>query len=446
MAIKKISELVAITTITADDLLLVVDAETSTTRQITAADAADELVNLPSAIPTLIQTELDLKLDASDYSPVGISVKIPVIAATTANITTLSAIRAGDVVDGVTLANANRLLVKNQSDPTENGIYVISSSTAPARAADFAEAGDINNGFVLVNGGTTQRGSGWAVQSNITAVDTDPIIFVQFSAALVGVTAASVGLGNVDNTSDLNKPLSTATTTALNSKQNTIIGGASTITGSNLTDNRVLISNSSGKVGVSTVTSTEVGHLAGVTSAIQPQLNNINNKANLTSPSFLGTPRLPDTTLIGTGSTTLLSFGIPAGAIMPFAMATPPAGWLAADGAAVSRVTYGALFAAIGTTYGAGDLSTTFNLPDLRGYFVRGSGTNSDGTASGSFGAKQADEFKRHTHTYTFKSTTGGSSAGGDPNSIINTSVNTGATGGTETRPRNIAMFYCIKF
>jgi len=136
---------------------------------------------------------------------------------------------------------------------------------------------------------------------------------------------------------------------------------------------------------------------------------------------------------------------IPAGAIMPFAMNGAPTGWLAADGTAVSRSTYATLFAAIATTYGVGDGSTTFNVPDLRGYFVRGTGTNSDGTASGTFAAKQADELKSHTHTYTFKSTTGGSSAGGDPNSITNTSVNTGATGGTETRPRNIAMFYCIK-
>ena len=136
---------------------------------------------------------------------------------------------------------------------------------------------------------------------------------------------------------------------------------------------------------------------------------------------------------------------VPAGAIMPFAMNGAPTGWLAADGTAVSRSTYATLFAAIATTYGVGDGSTTFNLPDLRGYFVRGSGTNSDTTASGAFGAKQADELKSHTHTYTFKSTTGGSSAGGDPNSITNTTVNTGATGGTETRPKNIAMFYCIK-
>jgi microcystin-dependent protein len=136
---------------------------------------------------------------------------------------------------------------------------------------------------------------------------------------------------------------------------------------------------------------------------------------------------------------------LPAGAVMPFAMNSAPAGWLAADGTAVSRSTYAALFAAISTTYGAGDGSTTFDLPDLRGYFVRGSGTNSDATASGTFGAKQADAFKAHTHTtegFASSSTQGGVFG---INQVFG-GTTTGSTGGTETRPANIAMLYCIKF
>ena len=58
---------------------------------------------------------------------------------------------------------------------------------------------------------------------------------------------------------------------------------------------------------------------------------------------------------------------MPAGSMMMYVNSTPPAGWLAADGSAVSRTTYASLFAVIGTTYGAGNGSTTFNLPDLRG-------------------------------------------------------------------------------
>lgn len=89
----------------------------------------------------------------------------------------------------------------------------------------------------------------------------------------VNITAANVGLGNVNNTSDNDKPISAATQTALNGKQATITGAATTITGNNLTESRALVSNSSGKVAVSAVTSTELGYLDGVTSAIQTQLN-----------------------------------------------------------------------------------------------------------------------------------------------------------------------------
>jgi phage-related tail fiber protein len=62
----------------------------------------------------------------------------------------------------------------------------------------------------------------------------------------------------------------------------------------------------------------------------------------------------------------------PAGAVVGFARSTAPAGWLKANGAAISRNAYSALYAAIGTTFGAGDASTTFNLPDLRGVYICG--------------------------------------------------------------------------
>ena len=68
---------------------------------------------------------------------------------------------------------------------------------------------------------------------------------------------------------------------------------------------------------------------------------------------------------------TAIGAELPAGAYGLFFMATAPSGWLKANGQAVSRTTYATLFAAIGTAYGAGDGSTTFNLPDMRGEFAR---------------------------------------------------------------------------
>ena len=204
------------------------------------------------------------------------------------------------------------------------------------------------------------------------------------------------------------------------------------------------------------------------------KMNNIIDQTTLTSDAIIGTTlevasgklkvragnitsnelatNAVTTTAITNGSVTSekLASGaaLPAGAIMPFAMNSTPTGWLATDGTAVSRSTYANLFAAISTTYGVGDGSTTFNLPDLRGYFVRGSGTNSDGTAAGTFGAKQADEFKSHTHNlWRHNGTANGSNNDATRfNDFFGLgALPTEATGGTETRPKNIAMLYCIK-
>ena len=74
---------------------------------------------------------------------------------------------------------------------------------------------------------------------------------------------------------------------------------------------------------------------------------------------------------------------MPTGVVLPYAGNTSPSGWLACNGAAVSRTTYADLFAAISTTFGVGDGSTTFNLPDLRGRFPRFNDAMFGGSAAG---------------------------------------------------------------
>ena len=123
--------------------------------------------------------------------------------------------------------------------------------------------------------------------------------------------------------------------------------------------------------------------------------------------------------------------------------------YLKCNGALVSQSTYPDLFSAIGTTYGYGYLST-FRLPDLRGEFVRG-WDDSRGVDSGrAFGSSQTDEFKSHTHrvneggdipTYSGVSLT----SGDDYTTNVAFTQETTATGGDETRPRNIALLYIIK-
>jgi phage-related tail fiber protein len=90
----------------------------------------------------------------------------------------------------------------------------------------------------------------------------------------------------------------------------------------------------------------------------------------------------------------------PPGMIAPFATVFAPSGWILCSGQAVLRATYPALFIAIGTYYGAGDGVTTFNLPDLRGQFVRGADVGRGIDPGRTIGSDQADAFKAHTHTY----------------------------------------------
>ena len=129
-------------------------------------------------------------------------------------------------------------------------------------------------------------------------------------------------------------------------------------------------------------------------------------------------------------------------------MNTAPTGWLKANGAAVSRSTYATLFTAIGTTFGVGDGSTTFNVPDLRGEFIRGWDDSRGIDSSRAFGSAQADELKSHTHTVNGNrdSTAAGNKFYLSNNAGSGYSNTVVATGGAETRPRNIALLACIKF
>lgn len=207
---------------------------------------------------------------------------------------------------------------------------------------------------------------------------------------------------------------------------------------------------------------------------------------------------------VGTGSYVLLfcsgaSLQIPAGtkpghainnsqvtgAVAHFAMTTPPVGWLKANGAAISRTAYAALFAAIGTSFGVGDGATTFNVPDLRGEFLRGFddargidasrafASSQDGTwvrtvvqewsgsdiASGTFDigfayAQSDAEISTIWPTQTVP--TGAKTPAGstyNPSTVDNTIVGAVSVDDANSinhwikmRPRNVALLACIKY
>jgi microcystin-dependent protein len=93
-----------------------------------------------------------------------------------------------------------------------------------------------------------------------------------------------------------------------------------------------------------------------------------------------------------------VSIAPPIGSITAYTLATSPPGWLICDGSAISRVTYASLFAVIGVTFGSGNNSTTFNLPNYQGAFLRGTGTTGDYSGP-SLNTSQTHATQTHTHT-----------------------------------------------
>ncbi len=188
------------------------------------------------------------------------------------------------------------------------------------------------------------------------------------------------------------------------------------------------------------------------------------NTTNATATIPIVLPADP-TTALQASTKQYVDTVMPSGMIMPFAGTSAPTSWLACNGAAISRSTYATLYNAIGTTWGTGDGSTTFNVPDLRGVFLRGTGTNGTyGTAVGpSVGTYAADTYLNHTHTdsghthtiaqsnsslvWNTTSTSGSfvNASGSTTTSTGTANIQTSTTGGTETKPKNYGVLYIIK-
>lgn len=156
----------------------------------------------------------------------------------------------------------------------------------------------------------------------------------------------------------------------------------------------------------------------------------------------------PDNTQLLQAIQRLAELRLPAGAVQAFAMNDVPPGWLACNGQLVSRTAYGKLFAAIGTLYGAGDGVSTFGLPDYRGEFLRGLDNARGVDAGRTIGTSQAGSVQAHTHTLPETIVIEDGGAGGPGGSTSGTASivgPTGSFGGAETRPRNVAVLYCIR-
>ena len=132
---------------------------------------------------------------------------------------------------------------------------------------------------------------------------------------------------------------------------------------------------------------------------------------------------------------------MPTGSIQWFAGNTVPAGWLKCDGSSYSTTAKAALFSAIGIMYGGS--GGNFNVPDLRGEFIRG-WDDSRGIDSGrGMGSNQGEAIQSHAHSVFHAS--GGSGNNMAFGSGYGVGYSTGAAGGPETRPRNVALMAIIK-
>jgi microcystin-dependent protein len=182
-------------------------------------------------------------------------------------------------------------------------------------------------------------------------------------------------------------------------------------------------------------------------------------------------------------SSSKVQWMVPKGAVAMFPLTTMPSGWLKCNGAAISRTTYSDLFAAIGTTYGSGNGSTTFNIPDYRGEFLRSwddgkgidsgrsigswqkgtiiswnipyneglggtaafgpSGNQSNPTAQQNAGADPSTNQSGTAGNYW--NPTRSVHVGGPPQRDSDW-MNANGWGGGQTRPRNVAIAICIKY
>jgi hypothetical protein len=181
----------------------------------------------------------------------GLHIHEAAVAATTANVNLANALENGDVLDGITLATGNRILVKNQTTQSENGIYVVAASGQPTRATDFDTAQEVDGGdFIFVYSGTANGSTGWVQTNKPATIGTDAIAFTQFSGA--GTFLAGNGLTLTGNSFSINTTITADLSTSQTLTNKSISGSANTlsnIANSSLTNSAITINGTSVSLG-----------------------------------------------------------------------------------------------------------------------------------------------------------------------------------------------------
>ena len=219
---------------------------TGTANQVDVnASNGDVTVSLPSAVvfPGTVTLNADptQALEAAtkqyvDAVAEGLHVHASVQAATTASVD-LSNPPA--TIDTITLTNGMRVLVKNQSNAAQNGIYVYNSASASlVRASDYDTAAEIDPGdFVFVSSGSAYAGTGWVQENTVTTLGTDPIEWAQFSGA--GTYLAGNGLTLTGNLFAIDTAVTVDTSTAQTLTNKTLTSPV--VSGLYLSDNEIIV-------------------------------------------------------------------------------------------------------------------------------------------------------------------------------------------------------------
>lgn len=286
-------------------------------------------------------------------------------------------------VDGVTLTAGDRILVKNQASAWQNGIYVIGTGSW-VRASDATQLSA--GAYVYVDQGALYADSAWVLTTNdpITVGTTD-LTFVQFSGA--GQIIAGNGLSK-------------------NGNQLAVVG----------TTGRVSVASGSVDIDAGYVGQTSITTLGTVVTGTwrgsTVDVAHGGTGATSITAGYVkgnGTGALSSvTTIPATDITGLGAVSAPTGTVMAYAIAGAPAGWLVCDGSAVSRTTYSALYNVLHSLYGAGDGSTTFNLPDMRGRVLAGyDPTQTEFSTLATFGGEKTHtltiaEMPNHSHNFLY--------------------------------------------
>ena len=208
----------------------------------------------------------------------GLDTKASVVAATTTDGTLATAFANGQVVDGITLATGNRILIKNQTDATANGIYTVNASGAPTRSTDMDNGTEFPSAYVFVEQGTVNADTGWVCTNNApVTLGTTNITWTQFSGA--GTYTANNGVvlngsvfsfapesGKGLQTGSSGAAIKLATTSGLNVTTDLAVGaglGISVLTNTVAIDTTVVVRKYGADVGDGAATSYTITHNLG---------------------------------------------------------------------------------------------------------------------------------------------------------------------------------------